>query len=160
MLASPPSTHRPLAELALAGGCHAIVEMPLALTLPDAAAVANAADAAGRYALARSTEERRPVRFDEGARSMKVGLFLALYSDRTLEEALDAAVAAGCEAVEIIGEGHPVGFWRELVKALRDVGYDGALSIEHEDPLLSGEEGLAVAVETLRAALEPAQVTA
>ena len=33
---------------------------------------------------------------------MKVGLFLALYSDRPLEEALDAAVAAGCEAVELV----------------------------------------------------------
>lgn len=51
VLASPPSTHRPLAELALAGGCHVIVEKPLALTLPDAAAVVAAADRAGRYAL-------------------------------------------------------------------------------------------------------------
>ena len=54
-----------------------------------------------------------------------------------------------------VGAGHPVAFWRELVEALREAGYDGALSIEHEDPLLSREEGLAVAVETLRTALEP-----
>ena len=33
---------------------------------------------------------------------MTIGLFLALYSDRTLEEALDAAVAAGCETIEIM----------------------------------------------------------
>ena len=33
---------------------------------------------------------------------MKIGLFLALFSDRPLEEALDAAVAAGCETVEIM----------------------------------------------------------
>jgi sugar phosphate isomerase/epimerase len=52
-----------------------------------------------------------------------------------------------------VGEGHPVGFWRELVSALADVGYDGALSIEHEDPLLPAEEGLALAVATLREAL-------
>ena len=32
---------------------------------------------------------------------MKIGLFLALFHDRSLEEALDAAKAAGCEAVEI-----------------------------------------------------------
>ena len=37
-----------------------------------------------------------------------------------------------------VGAGHPVSFWRELVGALREAGYDGALSIEHEDPLLSG----------------------
>ena len=33
---------------------------------------------------------------------MKIGLFLALFSDRPLEEALDAAAAAGCETVEIM----------------------------------------------------------
>jgi sugar phosphate isomerase/epimerase len=53
-----------------------------------------------------------------------------------------------------VGEGHPVGFWRDLAAALREAGYDGALSIEHEDPLLSREEGLAVAVATLREALD------
>lgn len=51
VLASPPSTHRPLAELALAGGCHVIVEKPLALTLPDAAAIATASAQAGRLAM-------------------------------------------------------------------------------------------------------------
>ena len=52
-----------------------------------------------------------------------------------------------------VGDGHPVEFWRELVAALRAAGYDGALSIEHEDPLRSREDGLARAVATLRAAL-------
>jgi sugar phosphate isomerase/epimerase len=52
-----------------------------------------------------------------------------------------------------VGDGHPVEFWRKLAAALRDAGYDGALSIEHEDPLRSREEGLARAVSTLRAAL-------
>jgi len=52
-----------------------------------------------------------------------------------------------------VGAGHPVAFWRELVGALSGAGYDGALSIEHEDPLLSREEGLACAVATLREAL-------
>ena len=33
--------------------------------------------------------------------AVKIGLFLALFHDRTLEEALDVARAAGCEAVEI-----------------------------------------------------------
>ncbi|HEY2937109.1 MAG TPA: sugar phosphate isomerase/epimerase [Gaiellaceae bacterium] len=52
-----------------------------------------------------------------------------------------------------VGEGHPVAFWRDLVGVLREVGYHGALSIEHEDPLLPAEEGLARAVATLREAL-------
>jgi len=51
VLASPPSTHRPLAELALADGCHVIVEKPLAPTLSDAVAVVAAAKEAGRHAM-------------------------------------------------------------------------------------------------------------
>ena len=52
-----------------------------------------------------------------------------------------------------VGAGHPVEFWRGLVAALGAAGYDGALSIEHEDPLLSHADGLELAVTTLRAAL-------
>jgi sugar phosphate isomerase/epimerase len=52
-----------------------------------------------------------------------------------------------------VGEGHPAAFWRDLAAGLREAGYDGALSIEHEDPLLDPEEGLARAVATLREAL-------
>ena len=46
-----PSTHRPLAELSLAAGCHVVVEKPLALTLPDAVAIADASAQAGRIAM-------------------------------------------------------------------------------------------------------------
>ena len=51
VLASPPSTHRPLAELALAEGCHVISEKPLALDLADAAAIAAAAAVTGQKAM-------------------------------------------------------------------------------------------------------------
>lgn len=51
VLASPPATHRPLAELALAEGCHVIVEKPLALSLADAVAIADTADRAGGHAM-------------------------------------------------------------------------------------------------------------
>jgi sugar phosphate isomerase/epimerase len=52
-----------------------------------------------------------------------------------------------------VGDGHPVEFWRDLAVALLAAGYDGALSIEHEDPLRSRDDGLARAVATLREAL-------
>jgi sugar phosphate isomerase/epimerase len=52
-----------------------------------------------------------------------------------------------------VGDGHPVEFWRDLIAALRDAGYDETLSIEHEDPLRSREDGLARAVAALREAL-------
>jgi sugar phosphate isomerase/epimerase len=48
------------------------------------------------------------------------------------------------------GDGHGDEFWRPFVTTLRAAGYDGPLSIEHEDPTCSVEEGLARAVAYLR----------
>ncbi len=52
-----------------------------------------------------------------------------------------------------VGYGHPEADWRDMVSALRTVGYDFVMSIEHEDALASRQEGLRKAVEVLRAAL-------
>ena len=41
-----------------------------------------------------------------------------------------------------VGYGQDEKFWRDFVSALRIAGYDGVLSIEHEDGLLSIDEGL------------------
>ena len=49
-----------------------------------------------------------------------------------------------------VGYGHDQFCWRELVSTLRVVGYDYVLSIEHEDPLLSVDEGLRRAVDFLK----------
>ncbi len=48
-----------------------------------------------------------------------------------------------------IGYGHGELHWKDVVSTLRMVGYDGALSIEHEDSLTSSLEGLEKAVEML-----------
>lgn len=40
------------------------------------------------------------------------------------------------------GYGHSAAWWKEFVSTLRMFGYDGTLSIEHEDSLMSGGEGL------------------
>ncbi|GAB7017368.1 sugar phosphate isomerase/epimerase family protein [Halostagnicola bangensis] len=48
-----------------------------------------------------------------------------------------------------IGYGHGEEFWKDIVSTLRMVGYDGALSIEHEDSLTSSREGLEKAIELL-----------
>ena len=47
------------------------------------------------------------------------------------------------------GYGHGEGWWREFVSTLRMFGYDYVLSIEHEDSLLSPEEGLTQAASFL-----------
>jgi DNA-(apurinic or apyrimidinic site) lyase len=48
-----------------------------------------------------------------------------------------------------IGYGHDEAHWKEVVSTLRMVDYEGALSIEHEDSLTSGREGLEKAVDVL-----------
>jgi DNA-(apurinic or apyrimidinic site) lyase len=52
-----------------------------------------------------------------------------------------------------IGYGHGEKHWKEFVSMLRMVGYEGALSIEHEDPLTSSREGLEKAVDLLNRAV-------
>jgi sugar phosphate isomerase/epimerase len=47
------------------------------------------------------------------------------------------------------GYGHGVEFWSELISTLRMFGYDYVISIEHEDSLLSPEEGLTKAANFL-----------
>jgi sugar phosphate isomerase/epimerase len=37
---------------------------------------------------------------------------------------------------------------------VRDAGYDGPVSIEHEDPTLDPEAGIEASLEALRAAME------
>lgn len=49
-----------------------------------------------------------------------------------------------------LGFGHSESFWREFLAALRMGGFDGVLSIEHEDQLMSAEEGIEKSVEFLR----------
>lgn len=47
------------------------------------------------------------------------------------------------------GYGNDATYWKDIVSALRLVGYDKVMSIEHEDSLMSIDEGLFKAVEFL-----------
>lgn len=49
-----------------------------------------------------------------------------------------------------VGWGHGAGDWAEIMSALRLVGYDYVVSIEHEDALASVDEGLLNAVRFLQ----------
>jgi sugar phosphate isomerase/epimerase len=48
-----------------------------------------------------------------------------------------------------VGFGHGEELWRRLLGTLAAVGYDGAVSIEHEDPLMPLDDGVAKAVRLL-----------
>jgi sugar phosphate isomerase/epimerase len=49
-----------------------------------------------------------------------------------------------------IGYGHDAQVWKDIISALRLVGYDYVISIEHEDALMSIDEGLAKGVAMLQ----------
>ena len=49
-----------------------------------------------------------------------------------------------------MGWGNDAAVWKDMVSALRLVGYDHVLSIEHEDSLMTGTEGLRKAVAFLK----------
>jgi len=52
-----------------------------------------------------------------------------------------------------VGYGHDKRTWNNIISALKAVGYDGAISIEHEDALMSPKEGLEKAVSFLKETL-------
>ena len=49
-----------------------------------------------------------------------------------------------------VGFGHGEVEWKAIISTLRAIGYDGAISIEHEDALMSVEEGLEKAIAFLK----------
>ena len=49
-----------------------------------------------------------------------------------------------------LGRGRDAAWWRSFLEALDGVGYDGVLSIEHEDPSISPVEGVEESVALLR----------
>lgn len=52
-----------------------------------------------------------------------------------------------------VGYGHDLKTWADIISALRLVGYDYVVSIEHEDGLMSIEEGFQKAVSNLQSVL-------
>jgi sugar phosphate isomerase/epimerase len=60
-----------------------------------------------------------------------------------------AQIAERSWSFRTVGYGQGERVWRDIVSALRTVDYDYVLSIEHEDLLLSIDEGLGKAIELL-----------
>ncbi|MDV2884617.1 sugar phosphate isomerase/epimerase [Alkalihalophilus pseudofirmus] len=52
-----------------------------------------------------------------------------------------------------VGLGHSIHEWSNIISALRTYGYDYVVSIEHEDPIMSINEGFATAVRNLQSVL-------
>jgi sugar phosphate isomerase/epimerase len=54
------------------------------------------------------------------------------------------------ETFRAVGYGHSANTWKEIVRAYMEVGYEGILSIENEDPILSGPVGVERAAYVLK----------
>lgn len=54
------------------------------------------------------------------------------------------------DAFRAVGYGHGASTWKAILQAYMDVNYDGILSIENEDPILSGEVGVERAAYVLK----------
>ena len=54
------------------------------------------------------------------------------------------------ETFRAVGYGHSADTWKQIVRAYMDVGYQGILSIENEDPILPGDVGVERAAYVLK----------
>jgi sugar phosphate isomerase/epimerase len=65
-------------------------------------------------------------------------------------EAEPADLSPGSVMFRAVGYGHGAELWKDVVKTYMDVGFQGILSIENEDPILSGEVGVERAAYVLK----------
>jgi len=54
------------------------------------------------------------------------------------------------DAFRAVGYGHSASTWKDILRAYMEVGYEGILSVENEDPILSGEVGVERALYVLK----------
>jgi sugar phosphate isomerase/epimerase len=54
------------------------------------------------------------------------------------------------DAFRAVGYGHSASTWKAILQAYMDINYEGILSIENEDPILSGEVGVERAAYVLK----------
>jgi sugar phosphate isomerase/epimerase len=58
-----------------------------------------------------------------------------------------------------VGAGHDTATWRSFLRALREAGYDDAISIEHEDPEANAESAISTSADVLRQAIRDESAT-
>jgi sugar phosphate isomerase/epimerase len=59
-----------------------------------------------------------------------------------------------------VGTGHDDDTWAALVSALHAAGYDGVISVEHEDPRVTAEDGIETSIAALRRACDRIEAAA
>jgi len=61
-----------------------------------------------------------------------------------------AKATEGSVFFRAVGYGHGAQLWKDVVKAYMDIGFQGIMSIENEDPILTGEVGVERAAYVLK----------
>ena len=61
-----------------------------------------------------------------------------------------AGLPEASETFRAVGYGHGAGTWKAILQAYMDIGYEGILSIENEDPILPGSVGVERAAYVLK----------
>ena len=82
----------------------------------------------------------KDTKIDERNKAINGVLDLAHYSN----------IAERSWVFRTVGYGHGKEVWNDIISALKVVGYDGVISIEHEDALMSPKEGLEKAIAFLK----------
>lgn len=59
-------------------------------------------------------------------------------------------IASASAIFRAVGYGHGASLWKDVIRTYMEVGYDGILSIENEDPILPGEVGVERAAYVLK----------
>ena len=54
------------------------------------------------------------------------------------------------ETFRAVGYGHGAATWKDIIRTYMEVGYEGILSIENEDPILNSEEGVQRALYVIK----------
>jgi sugar phosphate isomerase/epimerase len=75
----------------------------------------------------------------------KVAKYGVLNFAFTKDEVEDAS-----DIFRAVGYGHSASTWKAILQAYMDIGYEGILSIENEDPILTGEVGVERAAYVLK----------
>ncbi len=66
---------------------------------------------------------------------------------------LDGSLDRGSWRFATVGDGHDVAWWRSFMQLLREVGYDGVVSVEYEDPTQPPEPSVMTSAHVLDEAL-------
>ncbi len=156
-IAAPRDAHATLADLAAERGIDALCQKPLASSFGEAETLVRRVDNRMRLMAHENWQFRPAIRalgdaiYHVHAKDTHVDPTVCGINGR-LETKPGAAPRNRAWNYVTLGYGHGETWWRQFCAALKMVGYNDVLSIEHEDMAMSPLEGVRKSVRLLREA--------